>query len=915
MTPAVGVPAGVGREPAWHAESNSVVIHGLGTDPSRGLAADEAARRLTASGPNALSTGRRVSAVSLFIGQFRGVVTWVLLGGAVIAFVVGERLQALAILMIELLNAVMAFMQEYRAERSVAALARLNAPQARVMRGGAVMTIPAASVVRGDLVLLEAGDIVAADARLIEATALATAEAALTGESQPVEKNVAPCAGDTPLADRRSCVYLGTSVVRGTARAVVVATGMATELGRIARLLETAGREKTPLQARIDRVGRGLLWVSLGISTLIVGLGLMRGVPPFELLLTAVSLAVAAVPEGLPAVVTIALALGVQRMARRNAIIRRLPSVETLGCAQVICTDKTGTLTLGAMTARRVATGGAVRDVSGDAWPDAGRDPAMLDLLRAAAACNDAVLNGSPAQPKVVGDPTEGALLVLAAAAGVTRGDVDEQMPRVGAWPFDSERKRMTVIRRRSGGLCAFVKGAPETILERSSQLRTASGTVAMGASERDRILREIEHMAADGLRVLAVAERPLDGVSRDATADAVERELTLLGLIGLQDPPRAEARDAVARCSEAGIRTVMITGDHPDTARAIAGELGILAAGDEVLLGRELQGLTDGELTERVARVSVYARVTAEDKLRIVRSWKARGTVVAMTGDGVNDAPALKEAAIGVAMGRTGTEVTKEAADIVVADDNFASIVAAVEEGRAVYDNIAKSLSYLLAGNAGELAVMLGASVAGWPLPLLPVQLLWINFVTDGLPALALASDAVDPDVLRRPPRAPDTQLLDREAVALTVLTGSLTGATALAAFAWHRSGGGDLVAARDAAFTVLVVAELLRAFGARSTVRTVWELGLRSNLRLLGTVVATLILQLAIHHVAVLQPFFGVRPIALADCATWLALGAAPLVVLELLKIWRRRARAGGPDKSSPRHAISPAMARGGA
>jgi Ca2+-transporting ATPase len=897
MTPtAVVAPTGVGREPAWHAEPGSVVIHALDTDPSRGLATEEATRRLAAFGPNALGTTRRVSALSLFIGQFRGVVTWVLLGGAGIALMVGERLQALAILMIELLNAVMAFMQEYRAERAVAALARLNAPHARVVRGGVVMTIPAAGIVRGDVLLLEAGDIVAGDARLIEATALATGEAALTGESQPVDKNVAPCAEDTPLADRRSCVYLGTSVVRGTARAVVVATGMATELGRIARLLESADREKTPLQARIDRVGRALLWVSLGISTLILGLGLMRGVPPFELLLTAVSLAVAAVPEGLPAVVTIALALGVQRMARRSAIIRRLPSVETLGCAQVICTDKTGTLTLGAMTARRVATDGAVREVSPDSRIDATRDPVMLDVLRASVACNDAVLDGTSGQPRIVGDPTEGALLVMAAGAGVTRGDVEQQMPRLGAWPFDSDRKRMTVIRRRSGEPWAFVKGAPETVLERCSRLRTTTGVATLGAPQRERFLEEIGEMAGDGLRVLAVAERPLDHVSRDATANDVERELTLLGLIGLQDPPRPEARDAVARCTAAGIRTVMITGDHPDTARAIARELGILGAADEVLLGRELQRLTDAELTERVARVSVYARVTAEDKLRIVRAWKGRGAVVAMTGDGVNDAPALKEAAIGVAMGLTGTEVTKEAADIVVADDNFASIVAAVEEGRGVYDNIAKSLSYLLAGNAGELAVVLGASLAGWPLPLLPVQLLWINFVTDGLPALALASDAVDPDVLRRPPRAPDAQLLDREAVALTVLTGCLTGATALAAFAWQRSGGGDLVAARDAAFTVLVVAELLRAFGARSTVRTVWELGMRSNIRLLGVVVATLALQLAIHHVAVLQPFFGVRPIALADCATWLALGAVPLVVLELLKVWRRLAPAHG-------------------
>jgi Ca2+-transporting ATPase len=511
-------------------------------------------------------------------------------------------------------------------------------------------------------------------------------------------------------------------------------------------------------------------------------------------------------------------------------------------------------------------------------------EPLLVDVLRAAAACNDAEIRQQDNGPTVVGDPTEVALLVLAAKGGITREGIESEMPRLGSLPFDSDRKRMTVMRTRHGSSWAFVKGAPEVLLERCTRMRTSHEVTALGDSDRARMLQASALMAHDALRVLALAERPLD---EPASAAEIEQDLIFLGLIGLQDPPRAEALDAVKRCQRAGIRTVMITGDHPDTAGAIARELDILAPGDTVVVGRELDRMDDQELVQRVPGIAVYARVTAEHKLRIVRAWKARGAVVAMTGDGVNDAPALKEASIGVAMGLTGTEVTKEAAAIIVTDDNFASIVAAVEEGRGIYDNIAKTLAYLLGGNAGELTVMLAAALIGWPLPLLPIHLLWINLVTDGLPALALATDPIDPGVLTRPPRRPETQLVDWDFFKRIILVGCLTAGVALSAFAYEWYIDTNLADARDAAFSTLVIAELLRAFGARSDTRTVWQMGLVSNMQLLVIVVASFALQLAIHHLPALQALFGTSPISLGQCAAWVGLGSVPLLVLELRKV----------------------------
>ena len=898
------------REQAFEARTSN---HGVVADPVHGLSSAEAGRLLSADGPNSLDMAAPVSPLKIFAAQFGSIVIWILIGAAMISLALGEIAEGVSIIVIVVINAVIGFAQEFRAEKAAAALARLTAPHARVVRDGRSVIIPAAGVVQGDILLLEGGDLVAADARLIESASLRTNEAPLTGESEPVDKSNEGLAADTPLAERRNMVFFGTSIVNGTGRAEVAATGMRTEMGRIADLLQRAGRDQTPLQRRLDRVGRHLLWACLGIVMFVFLLGLLRSVPIFDLFLSAVSLAVAAVPEGLPAVVTVALALGVQRMTRRNALVRRLQAVETLGCAQVICTDKTGTLTVGQMTARKIVTANTVYGVTGEGYATSGEfiannravppatDPVLLELLRAAVACNDAELVTQGEQPTIVGDPTEGALLVAAAKAGFNRADLDAQLPRLAMVPFDSDRKRMSVIRQTQDGPAAFVKGAPEIILDRCTRIRTADGISPMTEALRSAMNQAVQMLAHDALRVLAVAERPhfpepgMAGGKPDA--EQIESELILAGLVGLQDPPRAEARAAVSRCQRAGIRVVMITGDHPDTARAIARELGILGAADDMLVGVDLAGMSEPEFAAMIQRIAVYARVTAEDKLRIVRAWKARGAVVAMTGDGVNDAPAIKEASIGIAMGQTGTEVTKEASDIIITDDNFASIVAAVEEGRGIYDNIRKTLSYLLAGNSAELFVMLFAALLGWPLPLLPLHLLWINLVTDGLPALALATDPIDTDVLARPPRDPQADLLDREFVQLTLMTGAITAAVALGAFAFEYLGRGDLGQARDAAFTALVIAELCRSFGARSATRTVWQMGLFSNMSLFMVVAASFAIQIAIHHAGFLQGLFDIEPLSLQQCVAWTAAGFIPLLALEMRKVFIGRRELGAP------------------
>lgn len=806
-----------------------------------GLSSVEAKRLLHEAGPNAITREASKPAWHLLLAQFSSPVIWLLLAACVVSAALGEVADAIAIGAIVFINALVGFFQEYRAERAVLALRSMTAPRARVIRDAHAEIIPAAEIVPGDVLMLEAGDVVAADARLLEANVLSTMEAALTGESTPVGKSIQPSAPNAPLAERHDFVFLGTSVATGTGFAEVAATGMRTELGRIAHLLSTAHDEPTPLQTRLAALGRLLMILCLGIVAIVAVLGWWRGLPAIEVLLSAVSLAVAAVPEGLPAIVTIALAVGLQRMAARHALLRRLMAVETLGCATVICTDKTGTLTTGVM---------AVREV----W---GADHKRV--LDAATACSDADLSADGRSG--VGDPTEVAIVVAASAHGITREQIEAARPRRSVYPFDADRKRMSIY--RADGVL-YAKGAVESISEQS-------GVRPQGA------LEAASEMAARGLRVLAVA----------VGAQNNESDLELLGLLGIADPPRKEAIDAIATASAAGIRTVMITGDHPLTALAIAREMGILRSGES-------------------ADERVHARATPEDKLRIVRNWKSRGEIVAMTGDGVNDAPALREAHIGIAMGQTGTEVTREASDLVLADDNFATIVAAVEEGRGIFDNIRKTIVYLLAGNVGELAVVFVAAVMGLPAPLLPLHLLWINLVTDGIPALALVTDRVSKSLMQRPPRPASEPILRKREWRSVMFAGALQAVAALTVFMWALEAR-NLEEARNLAFSVLVFGELLRAFSARDPDRPFWEIGLLSNIPLFSIVLVSMLVQWSIHHIPATQQLFRIGELSASDCILSLMVGAMPLTVLELTKVLMRAVKAradtrGGKVNASP-------------
>jgi Ca2+-transporting ATPase len=807
--------------------SQSETSPGTTSSGMRGLSSAAAKQRLVEFGPNEIRRERGVSSLTLFVRQFASPVIWLLLGAATVSVLLRELVDAITIGAVVVINAVIGFLQEHRAERAVTALRSMTAPRARVVRDGHSLVVPAQTIVPGDLLVLEAGDVVAADARLHAAHSLTANEAPLTGESLPVEKTTTPTPPETPLADRHDFVFMGTSIATGTGLAEVVATGMQTELGRIAHLLTTAEETVTPLQRRLARVSGTLLYICAGIVAIVALAGLLRGLPPIEVFMSAVALAVAAVPEGLPAIVTIALAVGVQRMAARHVLVRRLPAVETLGCATVICTDKTGTLTTGIMSVREL-------------W---GRD--HTQLLFAAASCSDAELGRDGHAG--TGDPTELAILAAARERGIQREHIERQYPRVSERPFDSVQKLMS-IERADGHV--YIKGAVETILP-------LCGAGTEGALEAN------AQMAARGLRILAVA-----------ISNAGEQQRArLVGLIGIADPPRTEAIEAVAAARTAGITTVMITGDHPVTARAIARELGIVSGVE-------------------AADDRVHARATPEDKLRIVRQSKARGAVVAMTGDGVNDAPALREAHIGIAMGRTGTEVTREASDMVLADDNFASIVAAIREGRGIFDNIRKTLVYLLAGNTAELLVMLVAALGGLPLPLLPLHLLWINVVTDGLPALALVMDPPEEDVLQRPPRHPDEPMLGRPQWRFIVITGVLEATVTLSVFVSVLIAR-DLAAARNLAFSTLVFCELFRAFAARSTTRVFWEVGAFTNVRLLAVVACSALFQLEIHHIPATQEIFDIQPLSAWDCAVTLLVALVPVTAIEVGKLlarWRR-------------------------
>lgn len=876
----------------WHRMNPDEVMNRLQASDS-GLSPEEVRKRLERFGPNELIEKKGKSLLMMFLDQFKDFMILVLIAAAVVAGIIGEPSDAIAIAVIVLLNAVLGFVQEYRAEKAMAALKKMAALSATVLRGGRPEKIEASLLVPGDQVLLEAGQVVPADIRLTEGIQLRIEEAALTGESVPVEKQTeALMEENLSLGDRRNMAYKGTLITNGRGRGLVAATGMVTELGRIAAMLQAQEEGKTPLQKRLTSFGQKLAYAVLAICAIVFAAGLFRGEPPLLMLLTAISLAVAAIPEALPAVITISLALGAKKLVKQQALIRKLPAVETLGSVTYICSDKTGTLTLNRMTVEEVyADGTLVRSaemprsfMESTDIPLSGRKPFGL-LLTALALSNDARLDASG---EVAGDPTEAALFNLAREKGFPRQKLDEKFPRLAEIPFDSERKLMTTFHPwEKGRVISFTKGAVEEIVERSEKVFTGRGLEDFDGPQ---ILEIADRIAGDGLRTLGFGLRIWDTIPDPLTSAEVEKGLTLIGMIGMMDPPRPEAAEAVAMCRSAGIRPVMITGDHPLTARVIARRIGILDGdGKAVMTGRELDQLSLEEFESRVEKIRVYARVAPEQKLKIVKALQDKGQFVAMTGDGVNDAPALKRADIGIAMGITGTDVSKEASHMILMDDNFATIVKAVREGRKIYDNIRKFIRYLLTTNSGEIWTLFLAPFLGLPIPLLPIHILWINLVTDGLPALALSAEPAEKDLMKRPPRDPRESIFAQGLGIHAIWVGLLMAGVVLGlqAGAIHL---GD-THWQTMVFTTLCLLQLGHVLAIRSERMSLFKQGLFSNKPLLASVLLTVLLQLATIYIPTLNRLFKTEPLTAGELLLVFGLSSMVFVAVEIEKFFKRR------------------------
>ena len=912
---------------SWHQHSAQETVELLETHLHRGLTSEEAKQRLAQYGPNELQERPRPTFWQLLLNQFKQFLVLILIVAALVSFFLGEYVEAGAIMAIVVLNAVLGVVQESKAEEALAALQKMAAPEAKVVRNGHVLTIPARSLVPGDLVILETGNYVPADMRLVEAVNLRIEEASLTGESVPVEKKAeGVLSPEAPLGDRHNMAFMGTLVSYGRGQGLVVTTGMRTQFGLIAEMIQSYEEEQTPLQVKLDQLGKWLGVGCLAICAIVFGVGIWEGRPVLDMFLTAVSLAIAAVPEGLPAVVTICLALGMQEMIRRHALIRKLPAVETLGSATAICSDKTGTITQNEMTAVQVYADSDLLYITGEGYRPEGElqeedgsraelrwYPSMRPLLQGGLLCSDARLeriesdDGGEPTWRIVGDPTEGALVVAAAKADLWRERVEQELPRVAEIPFDSERKRMTTIHRvlldsteskeiaapeLQTPYVAYVKGAPDVILDLCTHITEDGGVWPLDRAQRERILEMNEGLASNARRVLGVAYRPLEALLSNPSPEKVERELIFVGLIGMMDPARPEAKEAIEIARRAGIRTLMITGDYPNTATAISREIGLVQHGDPVLSGADMDKLSDEEFAREVERTHVYARVSPQHKVRIVEALKGQGHVVAMTGDGVNDAPALKRADIGVAMGITGTDVSKETADMVLTDDNFASIVAAVEEGRIIYSNIRKFVYYLLSCNLGEILTIFLATLLRWDLPLTAIQLLWLNLLTDGAPALALGLEKGDPDIMEQPPRPPDEPVINRPMRrGIGVQTVAITAATLGAFLLGKRWFPDSLAAAQTMSFVTLSTSELLRAYTARSERYSVFRIGVWSNQYMQMSVAASIALLLAVIYIPFLDPIFNTAFMGLRE---WLVM--APLILLpataaEITKLLERQ------------------------
>ena len=899
----------------WYEQTPETAAQNLKVNVEQGLSTTEAQSRLQQYGRNEIIERGTTSIFTLLYQQIVEPLVIILLIAAGVSAALGKIQEFVAIMAIVILNAILGVFQEYRAEQAIAALKKMSQPNVRVRRDGQDMWLEATQLVPGDVVLLEAGNVVPADSRILEAHNLRVQEASLTGESYPIDKTSKAIAGDNlPLGDRKNMVYTGTNVAYGRGEALVVATAMNTELGRIADMLQSVGGEKSPLQKRMTELGKILFAAAFAVMGLAFLVGWITGQAFQQVLLNGVAIAVAVVPEGLPAVVTISLALGAQRMLQRNALIRKLPAVETLGSVTVIASDKTGTLTENRMTVRIIDVAGgsldttfAMQQATSEPSPE---NPAQHLLLVASSLVNDSKLTTNPADeahPVVIGDPTEGALLLAAKRYSLNLDMLGKQFPRVGEYPFSSERKRMTTIHRYEAGQIkglndvyydriAFAKGAPDGLLDISTHVYANGEIQPLDAEWYQRIEASNNKLAREGLRVLGVAFRLLTKENAMDGEQYIENGMVFIGLVGMIDPPRPEVKEAVAVARRAGIRPIMITGDHPMTALAIAQDIGIADADDDVISGRELAETSDEALRDRVKNVSVFARVSPEHKLRIVQALQANDNVVAMTGDGVNDAPALKQADIGVAMGITGTDVSKEASDMVITDDNFATIVRAVEEGRAIYDNVRRFVKYLLASNTGELLVLLATQlISGMTIPLTTLQILWMNLITDGIPALALGLEKPEPNAMSRKPYAPNESILKRGLGRHILLIGGTLGAAALALGMWAFNAGwtaldGQL-AWKTMVFMMLTMAQMGHALGLRSHTASLFSMNFLGNKILLGAVASTLVLQLLAIYMPFFNNLFGTSPLTLWQLGLCLVLSTVVFWAVELEKLLMRR------------------------
>ena len=870
---------------------------------SAGLSQEEAQRRLAQFGANELVEKEKISAWAIFLEQFKSVLIIVLLVAVTLSATLGEVADAIVIFVIVIFACGLGFIQEYRAERAMEALKKMSAPEASVLRDGKEIEIPTRELVPGDIILLRTGDRIPADARLIEAVNLRTNEAPLTGESVPIEKISEAIEGELNVGDRRNTVFLGTAAVYGRGTAIVTNTGMTTEFGKIAGMLQEVKAERTPLQINLDRMGRWIAIGSLILCFILAGLGIMRGHKLLEMFIWGVALAVAAVPEALPAVVVISLALGVRRMVKRHALMRRLPAVETLGCTTYICSDKTGTLTQDQMTVRRVYVDGKSIDVSGVGYEpegsfhhggsilEPGQDASLQTLLKIGCLCSDTSLHSINGGWEIKGDPTEGALVALAAKSGLWQKELNSQSPRVGEIPFSSETKRMTTIHQTPQGRVAYSKGAVEVILDCCSYIYADGEERQLNDEDKADVLSVAQTMAADALRVLSMAYKRL--AHNPAVNEAVEQDMVFVGLVGMIDPPREEVKEAIRLCDQAGIKSVMITGDHKLTAVAIAKELGLLKEG-VALTGAEVDNMSDEEFQEGAEKIEVYARVSPAHKLRVVEALAKKGHVVAMTGDGVNDAPALKKADIGVAMGITGTDVTKEAADMVLTDDNFASIVAAVEEGRGIFGNIKKYLTYLLSCNLGEIMLMATAILFGpllglpaGTIPLIAIQILYVNLATDGLPAIALSIDPPDLDIMEQKPRLRGQTIFTIPVLRYLAGAGVWTALVSLAVFLWALNSGRTFIEAQSMCFVTLILLQFFNAFNCRSLEYSLFKIGVATNKWLLLAIAWECVLLGFVIYLPILQGPFHTYALTFTDWAIAIFSALTIFIVAEIYKL----------------------------